>query len=273
MKQQAVGATAPSMKSELRSFVTGPNLAVLIVSIALAVWGVFDGMTDPDGERFWGQLSVVGPCLYAGWCMLEPAWRRAADAGSVIVRLGSSTLLAPALVALPVGLIQAVALAFPATRATIRQAAAGNNGFHYHWDEGILFHTFMVPFVGWLFGALVALGVMIILTMPILSLRSPTLAATGSHLEKLDSGQRDFTTAFVFCGLGATVLGITLWQFGDGGRIGEFPEDLRRFFNSSSGGHLYWPDGVWLLGVVLVAVGLAALAWGCVQVMRVRSGD
>lgn len=61
------------------------------------------------------------------------------------------------------------------------------------------------------------------------------------------------------------------WQFGKGGRIGEFPEDLRRFFNSSTGGYLYWPDAVWLLGLVLVMVGVLALAWGCVRVLHVRA--
>lgn len=180
-------------------------------------------------------------------------------------------LLAPALVSLPVGLIQAIALAFPGIRATIRQAAADNNGFHYYWDEGITLGLVLVPLGGWLFGAVVALGVLIILTMPILSLRSPEVVATGSHLEKLEPGPRDHTAALVFCGLGATVLGITLWQFGGGGHIGDFPQALRRFFASSSGGYLYWPDAVWLVGVVLVAVGLTALTWGCVRVLIARA--
>lgn len=46
MTHKSMGQTTPSARSELASLMTGPSLVVLMVSITLALWGVFDGMTD-----------------------------------------------------------------------------------------------------------------------------------------------------------------------------------------------------------------------------------
>ena len=75
-EQTAETADAHLWRNETRSLVSGVNLVVLIAAIAAGVFGVFDSMTDADGDRFWGNLVVAAPGIYAGWCMLEIAWRR-----------------------------------------------------------------------------------------------------------------------------------------------------------------------------------------------------
>ncbi|MDP3950812.1 hypothetical protein [Microbacterium sp.] len=258
-------------KDEFRSLLSGVNLVVLIAAIAAGVWGVFDSMTDADGDRVWGNLTVAAPGIYAGWCMLEVAWKRLASVATVLVRLVSSCIVAPAFVALPVAVIQAIAVAFPSARQAIADAEAANSGFHYWWSEGMASQLFLVPLGGYVIGMCIPLGVALIITLPIVSIRAPHIAGAGSHLEKVAKGQRDSTTAFVFCGLGATVLGIILWVFGEGGSITEFPEDLGRFMQAMSYGYFYWDDAMWLLGVVFVVVGVALMGWGCVRVLFARA--
>lgn len=272
MSEQGRKEDAPTWKGELRSLVTGVNLVVLIVCVALGVWGSFDTMTDAGGDRFWGNLAIVAPSLYAGWCMLEPALRGAANIGTLLMRMVSACLIAAAFVSFPIGVIQAVAMVFPGAREAITTATVNNGGFHYYWSEGIVAQLFLVPFAGWIIGMCAALGVCLILTMPILSLRAPRIVATGSHIEEVSGAKRDSTTAFVFCGLGATTLGIGLWIFGDGGSILEFPGDAARVLSALARyGNVYWDDATWLFGVIFVVAGVIAMGWGCVRVLLART--
>lgn len=257
-------------KDEFRSLLSGVNLIVLVAAIAAGVWGSFDSMTDAGGNRFWGNLTVAAPGIYAGWCMLEIAWARLAHVGTVLLRLVSSCIIAPAFVALPVAVVQAIAVAFPVVRRSIADAGAANGGSHYWWSEGLASQLFLVPLGGYVIGMCIPLAVALIITMPVISIRAPHIAGAGSHLEKVGAVQRDSTTAFVFCGLGATVLGITLWVFGDGGSIADFPEDLGRLLQATSYGYFYWDDAVWLFGVVFVVLGVALAGWGCARVLFAR---
>ncbi len=269
-QQELVESDARLWRAELRSLTTGVNLVVLLIAVAAGVWGVFDGMIDAGGDRFAGTLSTVAPSIYAGWCMLEPALRRTTTTASVIVRLASACLVAPGLAAVAIGAVQAIAVIFPGIRDVIDVATENNRGFHYYWDEGIGAQLFLVPLAGWAIGMVVALGVCMILTLPILSLRAPHTVSSGSHIEAVTAEKRDPTAALVFCGLGATMLGTALWQFGDGGNIAEFPEDLGDFIRSLSYGYFYWNDAMWLIGVVFVVAGVLAMAWGCVTVVSAR---
>ncbi|MEV7619929.1 hypothetical protein AB0N59_07250 [Microbacterium sp. NPDC089321] len=257
-------------RTDLRAMLSGANLVVLIAAIAAGVWGVFDSLADAGGDRPWGTLSIAAPAVYAGWCMLEMAWKPLSQVGTVLLRLMTACFIAPLFVAVPVGVVQAVAVAFPGVRQTIDDATSANNGFHYWWSEGIGAQLALVPGAGYVVGVCAPLAVILIIVMPVLSLRAPRIAAEGSHLEKVEPGRRESATAFVFVGLGATTLGIGLWVFGDGGSIVEFPEGLGRFLNAVSYGYVPWDDAAWLAGVVLVVVGVAAMGWGCVRVLIAR---
>ncbi|MGO2747504.1 hypothetical protein [Microbacterium sp.] len=265
-------ASAHPWRDETRSLVSGVNLIVLIVAIVAGIWGVFDSMTDADGERFAGNLFIAAPGIYAGWCMLEIAWKRLASIGTVIMRLVSACFFAPAFVAVPVAVIQLIAVAFPGVRDAIADAQTQNGGFHYYWDAGIAEQLLLLPMGSYVIGMCVPLGVALIIVLPVISIRTPHIAAQGSHLEKVESGKRMSTTAFVFVGLGATVLGIGLWQFGDGRSITEFPEDLGRLLHAlTTYGVFFWDDAVWLFGVVFVTAGVLVMGWGCVRVMFARA--
>ena len=269
-QQDEVVNDARLRRAELRSLTTGINLVVLVIAVIVGVWGVFDSMNDAGGDRFVGNLSTVAPSIYAGWCMVELALRRRASSVSVVLRMASACLIAPGLVAVPIGVVQAIVVTFPGIRRVIEAAAEHNGGFHYYWAEGIAAQLFLVPLAGWMIGSCVALGVCLILTLPILSLRAPEAVSSGSYIEAVAAEKRVPTTAFVFCGLGATMLGVVLWVFGEGGSVAEFPEDVGQFIRTLSVGYVDWHGAMWLIGVVFVVVGVLAMAWGCVRVMPAR---
>lgn len=257
-------------REEMRSLVSGVDLVVLIAAVVLAVWGILDSLTDADGDRFWGNFTIAAPGIYAGWCMLEIAWKKLAHVGTVLLRLVSACFIAPALAALPIAVIQLILIAFPGVRDAITQSQAQNGGFHYWWNEGIASQLFLVPLGSYAIGACIPLGVALIIVLPIISIRAPQVAAQGSHIEKVEGSKQFSTTAFVFCGLGAITLGIILWVFGEGRSILDFPEYLGRFIRTMEQGYVYWEDGMWLLGVVCVVVGVGLMGWGCIRVLFAR---
>lgn len=259
------------MRSEVRRLVSGVNLAVLVLAILAGLCGAVDSMTDAGGDRFWGNLTIAAPGVYAGWCMLEPAVRKSTDIRTVLLRMVPACLIAPAFVAIPVGAAVGIAVLFPGVRDLIAAAEAGNGGFHYYWSEGVVSQVLLVPLGGWVVGACIALGVCLIIALPVLSLRSPGTVATGSHIESVNGAKRDSTAAFVFCGLGATIAGIVLWVFGDGGSILEVPRALGRVADALSSGVVLWDEAAWLGGVLLVVLGLIGMGWGCGRVLRARS--
>src|SRR5690606_7390814 len=68
-------------------------------------------------------------------------------------------------------------------REAIARAADANDDFHYYWSEGIGQQLLLVPLGGWVVGAAIALGVCLIVTLPVLSLRAPRVVAAGSRIE------------------------------------------------------------------------------------------
>jgi len=187
-----------------------------------------------------------------------------------MMRTISACLIAPAFVAVPIAAVVGIAVLFPGTRDAITAAESANGGFHYYWSEGIGSQLVLVPMAGWIVGAAVALGVLLILTLPIVSIRFPMAVSAGSHIEKVAGYKRASTPALIFCGLGATTLGIALWVFGEGGSIVDFPEGLRRFLDQLSQGIFYCDEAMWLFGVTFVMIGVAAMGWGCARVMFAR---
>jgi hypothetical protein len=258
------------VRTEMLSLVGGVNLVVLVLAIAAGVWGTFETMADAAGEGAGGIVAIAAPGVYAGWCMLEMAWKRLAGIGMVMLRLLTACFVAPLFAAIPIGVIQAVAVAFPGARRTIDDARVHNDGFHYWWSEGIGAQLALVPGAGYVIGMCVPLAVLLIVVMPVVAIRAPRVAAEGSHLEQVAASRRRTTTALVYVGLGATTLGIGLWEFGKGGSVMEFPRDLGRFLEDLSRGYPQWADAVWLVGAVVVALGVLAMAWACVRVLVAR---
>ncbi|WP_460799990.1 hypothetical protein [Microbacterium sp. GXF0217] len=256
-------------RTELRSLVAGGNLVALVLAIILGVWGMFATLSDASGDGIGGNLALVAPGLYSGWCMLEMAWKRTAAVGPLLLRTLAACFVAPAFVAIPIGLVQAIAVAFPGVRQLIVESAAQNGDFHYWWDEGIAAQLFLVPLAGYLIGMCIPLGVVLIIVLPVISIRAPHIAAEGSHLERVGGRGRLSATAFVFVGLGATTLGIVLWAFGDGGSILDFPEGVARSFDALSYGDLSM-EVFWPLGVMLVVAGVLCMICGCIPVLIAR---
>lgn len=256
-------------RTEMRSLVSGANLVVLLLAIAAGVWGTFTTLADAAGDGFGGNLALAAPGIYAGWCMLEMAWKRGSSIGHVLMRMVTACFIAPAFVSIPIGIVQAIAVAFPIVRQTIAESEAQNGGFHYWWSEGIVAQLFLVPMAGYVIGMCIPLGVVLIIVMPVLSIRAPKIAAAGSHLERVDGRARPSATAFVFVGLGATTLGIVLWVFGDGDSILEFPEGVARSLDALSYGD-FSMEVLWPVGVVLVVAGVLSMICGCIPVLVAR---
>lgn len=136
---------------------TGWNALALYLSVVLGIVGVFLSMVDADGEQLLVGLMFLAPSLYATWLMVEVALHRENDGGAIVRRMGVASMFSSLLVAVAVGVIQAIIVAFPRMRAFIEQTMEHNNGHHYWWQDGIVGQIFLVPMISWILGLLAPL--------------------------------------------------------------------------------------------------------------------
>lgn len=186
------------------------RLPAAVVPIALfmaSMWGVYDGMHDPDGDRAWGSLAVFTPSIMAIWWAAAAACWRSPTGPAVLIRMVTAPLIVhvPLIVANVLGKLALWSL--PGNRDVI--AHAGGRRQHHYWSEGIGGELLLTGLGGYAMAGAIGILAILVITLPVLSIRAPEALALGSHLEKIEHPSlRDNTTAQVFVGLGLLCAGL-----------------------------------------------------------------
>lgn len=245
------------------------TLVVAAVATALGIVGVIASVDDPGFASPVAMLRIAAPGVVSVWLLVSILWQRGAGTPDLVVRILLACLIAPFLVVIPVAIGQLVATAIPAFRAAVEEAVAARGGTHEWWGDGYGISLVMTIGGGWIAGASLALFASLILVLPIASFTAPGMVLGGSRIENLPADARVGTARRAFCGVAAATLGVTLWVAGGGDHISRLAGSLRalvRYGWSAS-------DGVWTIGVALVALGIVLLGWAAVRIRRHHSAD
>ncbi len=245
-----------------RSALLSPDvLAGLVVAVALTVLGTLDAAGDPEGDRLWGVLAMGSAAVATAVAVLGATFSRNGGPMAALLR----TLLVP-LVAGPLCAVAATVTVFlPPVRAQVEAAWATRSGSHFWFpsDTPLLGQSLgLVLVAGIAMGMLAGLALVVVVSLPWLALRrpqvvvednmmdtSPEAAATGTAAARALALLVFLTFAIPTCIVvgseqaSADSLGTAFTHLDD------FPAEPGR----------YWGDLLWVVGVLLLPVGLLAL--------------
>src|SRR5699024_1828162 len=198
------------MKDELKKVYYGPQLLIVIGLFGLSCWGTIDSFYDPGGHRFLGALPFVTPAILAGWRVLTILRKQINCAEKLVIHFFFYSFI----VALPF-IIANIFFVIGAWMVPVNQAfIEGYEGFHYWWAASIGLQT-TITGLGGLAGQLIgAIAAMLFIILPVFSIQKPEILQKRSNLTKIkDVDRRNKITAFIYCGLGATIFIIALVFF------------------------------------------------------------
>lgn len=238
------------------------NIVALCASIVLCLVVLMLGLRGGDAP--WGVLLLCSGGLYSTWLVVRAFWVRDVSGSRRGMQILAACLGAPVLVAVPVMLALGVASFFPPFRALVAQASR-NPDSHFSGIENIVAQVFVTGLLVWLGGALIGLAAILLVALPVSALRNPVALSEGSNIERIAQRRQALVARLVYVGLSPLVLGIALWVFSGGDPIGRFPQELAWVMSALSAGQMpYHRDLGFVLGVILVVLGGATVALGCV---------
>lgn len=265
----------------------GPFGTVLAVTLwVMATWAVFRTFGDATGRTGAGYFVWLAPVIFTLWSMLSLAWRRSVIGEDLAHRMVFSCLIAPLPIIGATGLSSLVLWIAPPSREILDAATAANHDFHYYWSLPVVQNILMQGLLSYIFSMCGALAVLLVLVLPVLSLRHPEAIMARSHILKIaDPAKRRRITIAVAWGLASVILGIVLtagvghgiglqdawsWWTGGAGAGTEEPKSWRVM--SWSAGWLLIVAGRWpfWLPVSPSLIGGAELGRGAAGVDRLR---
>ena len=233
------------------------------VAAILMVLMVVSAAGDPGGER--GILSdyIFAASVPTAWAVLQPIWTRYGEVPSIYVSL-SRTLLVPLIAGPIAAIVGAITVMTPAVSDTIA-ATTGPGGFHYYFAErdghplmqvlvlGGLANTFIAMLVG------LALSVFVVL--PWFAFARPREFMRANHYDDSDDAAPANTIASrTFAVVIMLVFAVpTLIVYGSGeARADNLSELFGTWWRVATDPETYFGDFLWMLGVALIPLAIAA---------------
>ena len=181
-----------------------------LATLVGSVFGVLDAAGDPDHQREWGSIPLVGPCIFASYLALSLCWRgRPESFPAAIIRCG---VVLPALWCVPFSVAASLTGSLPAVQAMAKAAQEANHGFHYWADEAFGWPALpLYYFAGVGLSGFFVVMVILVITMPYLAVRGRSASELGFDAPKAGGRRRErlMVTAAALC-LSCAVIGVVL---------------------------------------------------------------
>lgn len=263
-------AAASAARTARSSRVDRVAAGLLVLAVATVVGGLVWTIAGGGGPA---QMVFIGGAAVATVPLSIRAllrWgRQEAPSGAGML----SGMLVPSIAAsIAAGITIAIALATPAGQGFA--IAAREDG--QSWFSGVeetaaqILITTLLPSIG---GLGIAVTAMLVVGLPWLAIRRPSVAAPGSDIEVTAPEHAPLITRLILVGLAPLVVGIGLWVVADESLL-RLPRSLGWVLDSLAHGRMpSWYDLQHVLGVLLVAIGVASVGTGIVLAVLRRAPD
>lgn len=235
------------------------------VAAILMVITVVNAAGDPGGDGGILSAFLFPASVPTAWAVLQPIWTRYRDAPSIYVSL-SRTLIVPLIVGPIMAVVGAITVITPAVADTIA-ATTGPGGFHYYFAERDGAPLFQVLVLGGLantfIAMLVGLALCIFVVLPWFAFARPRKFMRANNYDDSDQAAPSNTIASrTFAVLIMLVFAVpTLIVYGSGesraDNLGELFGTWWRVFTEPRS---YYGDFLWMLGLALIPLAIAATA-------------
>lgn len=257
-----------------RTFVDPVLIALVLLSAALAVWGVWREALHPGGDALTVVLIWGSAVLPTAWSVLRVIWNEQAD-GAVIVAF-QRTMLVPAVVCWAPALAMAIAVHTPEIRARIEAENLVNYSNYFLASDGdsLLFQTLVLCGVGaMVYAMLLGLLLTVLVVLPTLAWLKPIATARSNMLRTETAEDRVAAKRAIrmIAGIFVLVFVVTSLIF-FGSREAHSASLIDAFANIPK--YLrdplaYLGDIAWVLGVLAIPFGI----WLVVSTVRVQRPD
>lgn len=248
-----------------RSFLSPVTLALIVLTVPLAVWGVLRTAADPaDHGILTAFLLFATSTLPVAWSVIRVIWSESANT-AIFVALMRTVFLPLVIPWLPAVAV-AVTVHVPTVSAQL-QASQDEYGWRYFFGErdGSLLGQALGlgGLAGVIFSMLTALALSVFVVFPVLAWLKPIGAARSNML--LTKTPEDRAAATSSIRLLSVVLFLTfavptLIVFGaDEATTGSWFEALKRSPRVFVEPQYYYGDFMWALGVILIPLGVVAI--------------
>lgn len=262
-----------------KKFYTKQQLLFVIILFALSCWGTIDSFRDVHGDRFLGAIPGIIPGVLAAWQMLFILKLHKDELNtSIFVKwlyftalLGSLPLIAANF------LFTFAAWLIPANRTFLHSV---NN--HTYWEGSIGLQLFYIGGIGFILQLLGSILACIIIILPVFAKRKPDVITKGSILSNVEDDQQRGKLSFsIYISLAMLLIGFIIEISTIGYFLEYKPYQLSTLINqiwiesqwivSEILYGIYNTEQIlWLLGIVLIAIGILSLIWDVVQLVRIK---
>jgi hypothetical protein len=244
-----------------RKVLTPLVVVTLAASVLLAVLGTLDAARDPQGDRLWGALSVGAPVLATVVGVLSATFSRNGGPMPALRNVLLVPLVAGPLCALAV----TVTVHLPPVHRELVAAWTSGKGFHYWFpsDTPLLGQSLgLTLLAGAFLGMLAGLAVFVVVTLPVLALWRPVVVVEQNLMDTSPgaaaTNRRAVRTLALLLFLVFAVP--TCFVVGSGAaRADGLLEAFANLDDFLAEPGRYWADLVWVVGLLLVPVGLLAV--------------
>lgn len=258
-----------------KTFLSPVTLALIVLTIPLSVWGVLRTAANANDESLLtGFLLTATATLPTAWAVIRVIWSESATVAIMIALL--RTVVVPLVVAWPPAIATTIAVHIPAIRARIEasQTADGWRYFFGERDGSLLGQTLgLGGLVGIIFAILTGLALSVFVVLPALAWFKP-LGAAKSNLLLTDTPENRAAST-----LGIRLLSLVLMLtfavptfiiFGkDQATASSLLQAVTRLPRFVIEPQYYYGDLFWVLGVLLIPLGVLAILW----LLRVQRPD
>ena len=248
-------------KVTLSGLLTPLLVVTLAASVVLAVLGTLDAARDPQGDRLWGVFSVAAPVFATVVAVLSATFSR--DGGPMAAL--RNVLLVPLLAGPLCAVAVSVTVHLPPAHRQIEAAWTSEKGFHYWFpsDTPLLEQSLLLTLLAGTFLAMLAgLAVVVLVTLPVLALWRPEVVVEQNMLdtspEVAATNRRSVRTLALLLFLVFAVP--TCFVVGsENARADGLLEAFTHLDDFLARPDRYWGDLVWVMGLLLVPLGLLAM--------------
>jgi hypothetical protein len=239
-----------NIRRTLKDIYLTPFIILVLVLLALNIVGIIDSYYDMNFNRIFGLIPLVTPGILSAVYMLKVLWKKKDNIKEVIRYFNMASFVSGVPLIIMNMIIVIITWMIPRFNSMV-EVAGGNNSW---LRETLLMQVMTTGLLGLAAQILGAVLVILIIVLPVLSLKNPKMVAEGSNIAEV-KGARGImrTTRFLYVGFAMALLGVIMAMMTEG--LTGLSHRVTFIISGIQYGYISLSWIIWIIGLLLLLVG------------------